>query len=175
MEILGRNIRTIRKRWKESQVEFALRLGVLRTTLSRMENGTYNVSVAEVILLSKWTGIDVVRLAEASLKPEEIPEEPLKEADRKAESAPRVKTEVNDIDEFMDLRNLAQAVIDLQGDMQALQQMLTGLDEEGKEKLQVFKAIEILIHFLEKGMDESEYREEKEEYLKRLAAIVSGK
>ncbi len=172
---LSENIRLVRKKWGENQDEFSRRFGMTRSNLSRIESGEFELSVANSVLLSKLTGISINRLFEEVLEEGEIPPVPVGEGGEKFVGPSRVERVVvsSDLGEFADLRKVVGELISLRHDVDLLKGSIAVLDDEGQEKLKVFKALQVVIGYVEKDIDESEYQEEKKAYLDKLAGILS--
>ncbi len=177
---LAENIRLVRKKWGENQDDFSNRFGMTRSNLSRIESGEVDLSLANCRLLSELTGISMNRLMDEQLTLEDIPPLPVGEGGEKFldRSEPReVKGErdLGDLGDLADLRNLVAVVRELQMDVSSLRKLKNMLDEEGRERLKVFEAIQLMINYLEQELQESgEHSEEKKAYLDQLAALLSG-
>lgn len=77
MNILGRNLETIRKEWGYSQYDFGKRLGVNKSTVSMYEHGTRTPKGAFLMEVVKLTGFSLNRLTDELLSPFDIPDRPL--------------------------------------------------------------------------------------------------
>lgn len=63
-EYVGKQVRLLRTSWQGkglSQAEFAERIGVPQTRVSRWETGVYRPSLDDVITLSKFFGVPIAR------------------------------------------------------------------------------------------------------------------
>lgn len=174
MSHIASNIFLLRKKvWKESQEVFSARLGMSRTNLARVESGEYEPSLSASMKLSATTGISLERLVNEELGKSDFPRLPIGEGGeavvRSSGSAPP-----GQLGDFADLRKMAMAIRELQADMGKVKSVFGELDEEGVEKLELFNAVNVVIKQLEKGLDESEYSEEKKKYLSVLAAHLSA-
>ena len=173
---LGENIKTIRKKWGENQDDFSARFGMKRSNLSKIETGEIELSLSNCRLLSELTGININRLIDEELTLDDIPPLPIgeggemfvKKEDKKAEAAER------EPGEFEDIKSLSAAVKELQEDMGSLRKLEAAMNDKENEQVKVLKALFLVIDYLEKDMEESEYKEEKKVHLDRLAAILSG-
>lgn len=166
------NIRLIRKKWGENQEEFSARLGMTRSNLSKLESGELELSLANCRLLSKLTGVTIDRLLDVQLDSDEIPVLPIGEGGEKLQGkAASAKEE--DLGEFADLRNLAAAVREMQNDVGRLKKLLTYVEDTETGKLKVFNALQVIIGFLEEGLEEGDYLADKKAYLNRLAELLT--
>ena len=173
---LAENIRIVRKKWSENQDDFSNRLGMTRSNLSRIESGEVELSLSNCRLLSELTGISMNRLMDERLRLEDIPPLPVGEGGEKFLDRSESKEVVveGELGDLADLRNLVAVVRELQMDVNSLRKLKHTLDEDGRERLKVFEAIQQVIHYLEQQLDESEYSEEKKAYLDRLGALLTG-
>lgn len=77
METFGRNLKTIRKKWRFDQEGFGELMGVTRGQISQYEIGNNDPRIPFLIQLGEMTGISCKRLYEEELKREEIPSDPI--------------------------------------------------------------------------------------------------
>lgn len=155
---------------------FGQRFGMSRTNIGRYESGEYEASISFCRKLSQLTGISMERLVGTVLLEEEIPPLPLGEGGEKFVAAnEEASPENKEPEELVDMQHMAEAVRDLQLEMERLKGMLVGLDEESTKKVKLLEAIHLIIEHLEEGLDEKDYASERRAYLDRLAALISGK
>ncbi|HFA48062.1 MAG TPA: XRE family transcriptional regulator [Bacteroidetes bacterium] len=143
---LHENIRLIRKFLGDTQTEFGARFGVSRTAVSKWEKGENEPTIGYVVEMEKLTGVPVRRLYSEVINMEDGLS-PEGQGTTEIESKLKLK--------------VAELVMEL--------------DEREREKLEVFEALVKLQGWLEKNLSVSDYKKEKEEYLGRIAAILSGK
>lgn len=132
-----------------------------RSNYANIELGKYPPSVEVLHRLSKLTGISMNDLIEREVGTSEIPKLPIGKGGKAVGSG------------RTDYQRLEEAVKDMQLDMEKLKEVYSKMDEGEREKMNVFTALQTVINYLEKGVDDEEYREEKKAYLARLAAHLS--
>ena len=142
-----------------------------RSNLSKLESGGFELSLANCRLLAKLTGIPMDRLIDAKLGNDEIPVLPIGEGGERLLGR-AMEGKETDLGEFADLRNLAAAVREVQNEVGQLKKLLAHADDPAMDKLKVFNALQVIIGFLEEGIEEGEYLDEKKAYLGRLAALL---
>ena len=179
MERLGENLRTLRKRWKMNQEEMGRRLGVVRSHYSKWEKGTVRFPLEAAFELSKSTGISINDFLRKRLEEKDFPALPIEEGG-KAVARGADNASVPDAGDY-DLRNIVATVSELKAgaksdreEIRKLRQAVAGMGDEVRQKMELFEAINVVIRYLEEGMEESVYREEKEKYLSALAAHLSA-
>lgn len=79
MIVLGRNIKSIRKKWGYDQVGFGEMMDCTRAQVSQYETGNNDPRIPFLIRLQDLTGISCKRLYEQEVHRDEIPAEPLGE------------------------------------------------------------------------------------------------
>lgn len=146
---LSNNLKTIRKKWGESQTAFGERFDVSKTAVSKWEIGSSEPPFAVLLWIEKQTGVRMGELIEVEILPEDIGSRPgemrSKVMERESNS---LKLKIGDL------------VMELQ--------------EAEREKVRVLEALNTLVEFLEKNIDKSVYEKEKNEYLERVAGIIGG-
>lgn len=84
MEVFGKNIKKIRKRWRMDQDQFGEFMSSSRGMISLFERGQNTTSLAFAIRLVKLTGISFLSMYETELLESDIPHEPLDATQQKA-------------------------------------------------------------------------------------------
>jgi transcriptional regulator with XRE-family HTH domain len=77
MNILGRNLKTIREEWGYSQIDFGKRFGVNKSTISMYESGTRTPKGALLMEIVKLTGFTLEKITDELLSPFDIPKRPI--------------------------------------------------------------------------------------------------
>lgn len=167
---LTENLRRARVHWGENQEVFGARFGMNRAAYAHVESGKNSASVALLHKFSALTGISMNDFIERDVGTNELPPMPIGEDDS-AERPDVAPAPSGELGEFADLREVARVLRELKMDMGKLKSLM---GDGGGDKLKLFEAVNVVIRHLEAGMDETEYSEEKEAYLAKLAAHLSG-
>ncbi len=165
MEFLHKNMKAIRLRWGDTQEEFASRFGLKRSNYARMEVGDYAVAIETLMLLSEMSGISVNDLVRKDLAGGMIPKLPI--SGDGEQLAPNAQSPIANPEagELWDLRALVEKVRDL--DL-----MYRELDANAVRKVELMGLVAKLIERLEAGLDEKDFKAEKEAFIGRLAALL---
>ncbi len=149
---ISKNIKTVRKKWRDNQAGFGARFGVGKSAVSKWEQGENEPSPGVLIALEEMTGIPAKRLYRDEIGSGEVGIAP-------GEFSALGTNPYREREEEL---------------MKKIGSLVVQLDETEREKLKVFEALQVVIKFLEGNLDESQYKERKKEHLDRLAAILSG-
>jgi transcriptional regulator with XRE-family HTH domain len=158
--ILAYNIQLIRKWLRDSQESFGGRFGVGRSAVWKWEQGESEPPVAVMVWLCEEIGVSLIDLVRVKLVEKDLGKKPMPV---NRESA----IENLQSDGLYDLRVLVEKVREMDAKYKEL-------DENSVRKMDLMGLVVHLIERLEAGLDEKDYKAEKEAFIGRLAALLDG-